>query len=191
MHRILVVSHCILNTASKVTSEDENSMRKETEARKLLLNIITKQNIQLLQLPCPEFIMYGPKRWGHVKDQFNHSFFRTQCREMLLPYILQLKEYASLPDKYQIIAVVAVDGSPSCGYSSTCIGDWGGELCGAASLSEKLSDVKEINEPGVFMEELLLLLQKEQLNIPVKDLSQMAMELADSISSTALDKAFT
>lgn len=71
--RILLVSHCILNNASKVEL-DEAGLAEEYRLRSELMNLIIEKNIQMIQLPCPEFIMYGSQRWGHVKNQFQHPF---------------------------------------------------------------------------------------------------------------------
>ena len=38
-------------------------------------------------------IVYGIKRWGHVKEQFDTLFYREQCREMLRPIVQQTKSY--------------------------------------------------------------------------------------------------
>jgi predicted secreted protein len=171
MDKILVVSHCILNTSSKVVSYNEAEQEEEGRHRRKLLEEVLRNNIQLIQLPCPEFLMYGSKRWGHVKDQFDYPFFRSQCRSMLEPIILQLKEYAAHPDRFQLLGIVAIDHSPSCGYHVTCKGDWGGELGGCPGLENKLGSVVTAPEPGVFMEELIKLLEEAALSIPILDLS--------------------
>ena len=77
MKRLLIVSHCILNTASKVAM-DEKELQEEYELRLTLMTKVMENDIQLLQLPCPEFILYGSRRWGHVKDQFDHPHFRKE-----------------------------------------------------------------------------------------------------------------
>ncbi|MDO7204731.1 hypothetical protein Q5M85_11795 [Paraclostridium bifermentans] len=52
-------------------------------------------------------------------------------------------------------AIIAIDGSPSCGYNKTCSSDnWFGELSGCNNLSEKLNDVKMVSGKGIFIEEL-------------------------------------
>ena len=56
--RILLVSHCILNNASKVEL-DEAGLAEEYRLRSELMNLIIEKNIQMIQLPCPEFIMYA------------------------------------------------------------------------------------------------------------------------------------
>ncbi len=171
MDKILVVSHCILNTSSKVLSYNETEQKTETVYRKRLLEYVIKNQIQLIQLPCPEFLMYGSRRWGHGKEQFDHPFFRKQCRSMLEAVVIQLKEYASNPERFQLMGVVAIDYSPSCGYHATCKGDWGGELGGCPDLQQKINNLSIVQEPGVFMEELIKLLKEAELDIPILDLS--------------------
>lgn len=177
MNQILVVSHCILNHACKVSDSQKDEIRKEKANRNRFMHYVLNHDIQLIQLPCPEFMMYGCRRWGHVKDQFNHPFFRKKCQELLEPLILQLKEYAAYPDRFQILAIVAIDGSPSCGYHLTCTGDWGGEFLDASNLHEKIGNLTMKDEAGVFMEELKKFLEEEQLPVPIKDLSTIVQEL--------------
>ena len=171
MHQILVVSHCILNTASKVISFNEAEQREEAGHRKNLLEYVLQNDIQMIQLPCPELLLYGTKRWGHVKDQFDNPFFRSQCRVMLEPVIQQLQEYALNPERFRLVGIVAIDHSPSCGYHVTCRGDWGGEFSGCPDFEQKLGTVSTASEPGVFMEELNHLLKEAKLSVPILDLS--------------------
>lgn len=125
MKSLLVLSHCILNTASKVM-QDERELAEEYQIRDLLLQLILRKNIQILQLPCPEFVLYGSQRWGHVKNQFQHPYFEKASKEMLEPILLQLEEYDRHPESFSVLGIVSVEGSPSCGYHHTCIGEWKG-----------------------------------------------------------------
>lgn len=178
MKKLLIVSHCILNTASKV-SMDESELAAEYEAKEKLLKLVIQQNIQLFQLPCPEFIMYGSRRWGHVKNQFTHPHFRKECKEMLEPILMQIEEYLTYPEDFQIVGIVSVEGSPSCGYGLTCVGEWGGEL---ATEAEELLAVqrtcKAAEEPGVLMQIL-----EEELKKRAMDVSIMSMEKAIEVLS--------
>ncbi len=177
MQKILVVSHCILNPASKVTGYNEAEAADEEAGRRKLLGYVMENDIRLIQLPCPEMTLYGAARWGHVKEQFMHPYYRRQCRSMLESVILQLKEYLSYPERFQVLAVVAIDGSPSCGYKLTCRGNWGGELTANRELNKKIRDLYMAPEAGVFMEELEKLFAEEDINIPIKDLRAMIEEL--------------
>ena len=152
MKNILAVSHCILNNASKV-AQDEAGLAEEYRQRDRLIAAVMDKGVQLIQLPCPEFMIYGAKRWGHVKDQFDNPFYRNECRRMLEPVVMQLREYSNCPERFRIIGAVSVEGSPSCGAKLTCRGDWGGELC-SETAAELISSVRMEEAPGVFIEEL-------------------------------------
>ena len=66
MQDIIFVSHCVLNIASKVVMYNEAEMAAEEDLRRRFVSKAVSQGVQLVQLPCPEFIMYGSRRWGHV-----------------------------------------------------------------------------------------------------------------------------
>ena len=93
MKQILLVSHCLLNTASKVKGFKEEAMEKEEALRRQFLHAAIDHGVHLIQLPCPEFTLYGPKRWGHTREQFDHPFFREHCRKILSPVLTQMKAY--------------------------------------------------------------------------------------------------
>ena len=158
--KMVAVCHCLLNCNSKV--EGGSIFKGVHSFVKQLIN----DDYGIIQLPCPEMIMYGMKRWGHVKEQFDTLFFRNQCRIMLEPYIRQFSEY--LKCGYSIDSILAIDGSPSCGYNMTCSSDeWSGEMGGCSNLDDKINSLKMINEKGVFIEELEKLLIEYKLDIPI------------------------
>lgn len=144
--KIVLVSHCILNQNSVVHPCAQNM----NDFKKLLVKIIGK-NIGIIQLPCPELSLYGIKRWGHVKDQFNTPHFRKQSKKLIENIIENIIDYKN--NGYEILGVVGVKGSPSCGVTKTCRGDWYGEV-GGLDIERKLDTLEEANEPGIFMETL-------------------------------------
>ena len=56
-----------------------------------------------------------------------------------------------------------MEGSPSCGRSLTCRGDWGGEL----SDLEKVKRLTMEQEMGVFMEEISRMLRERNIQLPI------------------------
>lgn len=174
MKTIMLVSHCILNSAAKVR-QDEAGLREEYALREEFLRRVLAQNVQLIQLPCPEFVMYGTRRWGHVRSQFDHPFYRKTCRELLEPVLLQLQEYASAPEDFRLAALVSVEGSPSCGWGLTCEADWGGELDG-----KKPAPVEMTPRPGVFMEIAAQMLRDNGTPIPICSLREAMNLLGES-----------
>lgn len=168
MQKILFVSHCILNTAAKVVLYEEEAARNEEALRLRFVSEAVKQGIQFVQLPCPEFTLYGACRWGHVSDQFDTPFFREHCRKILHPVILQLEEYAAHPERFEILSIVGVDGSPSCGVDYTCYGDWYGSFEGRKNLDKTLSTGRLGRGKGIFFDEFCKMLKEAGLErIPV------------------------
>ena len=106
MKKIIFVSHCILNTASKVVLYNQEEIDAEENLRIKFLNKAISNGIQIIQLPCPEFTLYGAKRWGHVSNQFDNTFFRKHCRKILEPIIDQLKEYLENEDFFEVLALL-------------------------------------------------------------------------------------
>ena len=168
MKNILCVSHCILNTAAKVR-QDETELAEEYALRRKLLTLVSDKEVDLLQLPCPEFLLYGPRRWGHVKDQFLHFHFLDECRKMLAPVVGQLREYDRCPGDFRILGIVSIEGSPSCGYHLTCrSAGWIGEPAAAGEIPEPVP----AEEPGVMMELLAEMIKKESLVIPIMSMPE-------------------
>lgn len=167
MKKLLVVSHCLLNTASKVM-QNETELEEEYRLKRQLMSLVMEQNVQLLQLPCPEFLLYGSQRWGHVKDQFLHPHFKEACKKMLEPVLMQLEEYLTYPEFFHILGIVSVEGSPSCGYHLTCRGEWRGEIeTGVDEIRRVQNSLVMRDEPGALMEILEHQLKDRNMNIPI------------------------
>lgn len=176
MKKIVFVSHCILNTAAKVVLYNQEEIDAEEALRKKFMREVIDREIQVVQLPCPEFTLYGARRWGHVSDQFDNVFFRSHCRRILTPVMEQLKEYLANEDFFEVLGFVGVDGSPSCGVDYTCKGNWYGSFEGRRNLDETLSDCHLVKRPGVLMDTLMEMLREEGLDKKIKVTSLFAPE---------------
>ncbi len=166
MQDIIFVSHCVLNIASKVVMYNETEMAAEEDLRRRFVSKAVSQGVQLVQLPCPEFIMYGSRRWGHVSEQFDTPFFRSQCRKLLEDYMLQIKEYLS-NDRFRILGIVGIDGSPSCGVDYTCYGTWGGNLSDRDDLGDCIATSRLGTGKGILMDEFSKLLKEQGVEVPM------------------------
>ena len=163
MQKIIFTAHCLLNTASKVVLYNQQEIDAEEKLRRTFIHQAIDNDIQLIQLPCPEFTLYGAKRWGHVSSQFDNVFFRSHCRKLLVPIIEQLKEYLSNNERFEVLGFIGIDGSPSCGVDYTCYGDWYGAFDGREDLSQTLASCHLDKGPGVFIAVLKEMLEEEHL----------------------------
>ncbi len=168
MKKIVFVSHCILNVASKVVMYNKEEMDKEEALRKDFLNKAINNDVQIIQLPCPEFTLYGAKRWGHVSNQFNNVFFKNHCRKILEPIIEQIHEYLNNPEMFELLGIVGIDGSPSCGVDYTCFGNWYGSFEDREDLDQTLASCKFDKGNGVFIEVLRNMLSENKIDDRVK-----------------------
>ena len=168
MKKIIFVSHCILNVASKVVMYNIEDMEKEEDLRKTFLKKAIENDIQLIQLPCPEFTLYGSKRWGHVSNQFDNVFFRKHCRKILEPIIEEIQEYLDNPKMFKILGIVGIDGSPSCGVDYTCYGNWYGSFEKRKDLDKTLSSCKLDKGNGIFIDVLKKMLEENNIKNKVK-----------------------
>ena len=157
MPKIAFISHCLLNNLSKVEAFDNKN--------KVLIKYLLEHNVELIQMPCPEFTLYGGRRFGQVKEQYDTPFFRKHCSILIEPLIQQMEEYKR--NGHQILGFFAIKGSPSCGYLHTVSGPkWLGEI---KDNQELLKDVKLTDGSGVFIEELSKNLPDDILIIEVDE----------------------
>ena len=164
--KILFVSHCFLNDAAKLKHQNLEAQQSERISKRAFLKQILDSDIELIQLPCPEFLLYGSNRWGHAVSQFDTPFFREETERMLEPVLMQIEEYLSSPERFELLGIVGIDGSPSCGVHSTYDGDWGGELTGIPDLTESIQTLRKVKHSGIFMEVFQKLLEERCLNVP-------------------------
>lgn len=176
--KIIILSHCFLNEKSKVKKHVINPPANIGEILKILLD----NEIGMIQLPCPELTCYGLRRWGHVKEQFDTPHYRKHCRKSFEIYLEQIQDY--IKNGYEIIAIVGIEGSPSCGINRTCSGEWGGEFSSNSNLDETLRTIKMIESKGVFIEEIDKILTINDINIPFIDFNKNDIkEFIDKLKS--------
>lgn len=89
-----------------------------------LVDFLRKEGYVVEQLPCPETLHMGIRRWWCTKDLYDNPGFRKHCKRLA-------KTVADLMEHYRgkgyEVAVIGLDGSPSCGVNITGRNPyWGG-----------------------------------------------------------------
>jgi len=158
--KILAVCHCLLNPNAKVmplaTHPGICPALEEPIAR----------GAGLVQLPCPETAFLGLRRWGMTREQYDTPAYRRASREMLRPALDQLWAFADAG--YELLGVVGVDGSPSCGVFLTCEGFHGGEPCGpGADVAAQCRAACMLPGRGVYIDVLAGMLAEYGLTPPL------------------------
>ncbi len=117
--KIILVSHCLLNVNSKV-----EGLAQSTGTVREIVDALLDRDYAIFQMPCPEHILLGIKRWGQSVSQYNNPFYVNYCKKLSKEIIMEVKDY--IDNGYQVKYVIGMDGSPSCGINATSIGDCGG-----------------------------------------------------------------
>lgn len=163
--RILLVSHCLLNSYSSVKGR-----RAPKEMARRLVMAMLEEGVGVFQLPCPEFTYEGPNRWAKSYEQYDTTFFRTHCRDLVEPVRHQVREYVK--DGARILGVIGVGGSPSCGAFHVYEGaDWGGCFDkGPDGSPWQVPGGGKVHGRGVFLEAVAQALLEEGVDVPVLEL---------------------
>lgn len=159
--KVVVLCHCLLNANVKV-----RPLATHAGALALIVTEFAAKGVGLFQLPCPETSFLGLLRWGMSSEQYDHPVFRRHCRNILGPSLDQLE--ALRRDGCQLLGVVGVDGSPSCGMFATCTGFRGGEISAPSTdLRAQVGNLSTSPGQGVFMHEFLGMLTERGISIPL------------------------
>ena len=148
--RIALIPHCILNQNSIVPG-----LARRPSMVKEVIDILDRYGIGIIQLPCPETLYLGLRRFWQVKEQYSCQGFRLFCRRLVRQVVNYVAEYRRCG--YDLVLVLGIAGSPSCGiYETTSSNSWFGNPISATSK-------ERVRGSGVFMEELLTTLRKLDL----------------------------
>jgi len=142
MQEIQVIAHCLINPEVQLKGLKSHSCPDITGS--------------IIQLPCPEVIYLGPKRWEITSEQLDIPNYRRFCRRILRPAVDTIQ---MLYEAGHSIRLVGVKGSPSCGTLTTSVGMEGGRLCKAGH--------SHIQGQGVFFQEVIRELEKRNIKFNV------------------------
>ena len=147
--KIAVVCHCLLNANAKVEGLSQYAGVHP------LIGRLAEHDIGVIQMPCAEMTALGMKRWGQTREQYESVAFTQHCRRLAEDTAAQVCEFARCG--YEIVGVIGVDGSPTCGVTQSASGDWGGEYA-PENWGDAVRDIQSAPRPGIHVEILMELL---------------------------------
>lgn len=154
--KIVIVSHCIINQNAKL-----EGLALRQGVIKEILDLIIKSGCGILQMPCPEILYEGIRRFDKSYEQYDVSCFIDLCNNIVKNIMDQIENY--LKWNYKIIAILAIDGSPSCGFNLTqSAPEWRGLVAGI-----NWQKVRYVNKPGVLFKILIKEMEKRKIQIPI------------------------
>ncbi len=154
--KVIVVSHCVINQNAKL-----EGIAGWPGIIKEVMDKIMQSGCGILQIPCPEMIYEGIGRFDKSIEQYDCKGFRDICNDIALEVVDQIENY--LKWGYQVPAILAIDGSPSCGYNLTqSAPEWRGLVA-----EQSWKKVRYINKPGILMEILSEQLAEKNIQLPI------------------------
>lgn len=154
--KVVVVTHCVLNQNAKL----EGIAGWPGVINEVLLKI-TEAGCGILQIPCPEMLYEGIGRFDKSIEQYDNKAFRDLCTRISEEVIDQIENY--LDWGYTVPAILAIDGSPSCGFNlAQSAPEWRGLVA-----EQNWKKVRYIEQPGILMEIFAKKLKEKELNIPI------------------------
>lgn len=113
--KIVVVAHCILNQNSRV-----QGLAYYAGMITEIVDALRKYGIGIIQMPCPELTYAGLPRARETKEQYDTLAFRRHCRRIASSTAHQVEEYVR--NGYKVLAILGVEGSPTCGVGEAVSG---------------------------------------------------------------------
>lgn len=152
--QILVLSHCILNRATRWWQKGK-PLGDNRGLNLQILSLLSELKIGVIQLPCPEFTFCGNPRPPRTRDEYlSLPRFQQHCKRLAdetSKYLKSIIENAREPS-VKILAIVGVERSPTCGVKCTSTG--------------RGVNKRYVEEKGIFIELLGESLRKRGLEIP-------------------------
>lgn len=165
---VAVVAHCLLNQNTVV--KPLASHRGTVES---LIELLVRLGYGIVQLPCPEAVYAGMRRWWMSREQYDNPGYRAYAERVLEYYVDLIEELTRDGCRYILIGV---EGSPSCALELTTSNkEWEGE----PRIDQCANSIK-INMPGVFMDLLLKKIRERGLPEPLLTLDINHREAAES-----------
>lgn len=116
--RVVLVSHCVLNQSVRARWGSGEASRKKA----MLVDVVDalrELGVGIIQMECPELRLYGNPRQPGTKDDYDTPEFRRICSKIAVWACNLIMEPTTEDARVDLIAVLGVEGSPSCGVGRT------------------------------------------------------------------------
>jgi len=143
--KVVFLAHCFLNINPRFPQGCAFA-----GANVPVVNTLLKHDLGIIQMPCPEFLCLGLEKelYGEVPA----SELRECFRDLATGVVDQIQAYLKLG--YEISGIIGMNPSPSCGVEVSK---------GKGTMLGLDRDTSEIEEPGLFIEEVMRLAEQRGL----------------------------
>ncbi len=149
--KVLALSHCLLNKSIRWW-QNNKSIEKNRGLATQLIEFVSRLNVGIIQLPCPEFTHCGNPRPPRTKDEYEMlPGFMEHCNKLARLTVEQIKTLVTMSrrPRIEILAVIGVKRSPSCAVNSAI---------------RRIFSNKNVEEEGLFIGILRREMLRENLN---------------------------
>lgn len=106
--KVILIAQCLINPYCRVHILGQNF-----ELTHELMDYLTKQRVGIIQYLCPETTAMGLMRNPQGRQQYDNTFFREHCKEVLKAPLLMVEEF--LRNNYSLVGFIGLANSPTCG----------------------------------------------------------------------------
>jgi predicted secreted protein len=154
--KVVVTSHCVLNQNAKL-----EGLAGWPGVIAEVADLLRASGCGILQMGCPEMLYEGIGRFDKSVEQYRCPAFEAVCDTIIKDTLDQIENY--LRWDYSVRAILAIDGSPSCGSNlSQSAPEWRGMVAGM-----DWKPVRYAEGPGVLMERLAAAMADRGLSVPI------------------------
>ncbi len=143
--KVIFLVHCIINSNSISLGSKTPSIWPAMIDE--IVELLMKNKVGIIQLPCPEQAVFGLVRNGTSKVQIDTPVFREYCRKLAKSTIDLIEEY--IKNGFKVVGFLGKRGSPTCSV---------------------------LNEKGILIEELINAMNKRKIKIPLMDFERTEVE---------------
>jgi predicted secreted protein len=155
--RVVMVSHCILNQSTRARWGGGGA-RRDTGILRNVLEMLMDEGVGVVQIDCPEFSLFGNPRRPRTKEGYDTPEFREVCGQIAGRVCDRIVAFQKTgPMGVEVVAVLGVEGSPSCGVGRT----------------PRIIDDEGVDapEPGLLMETLMDEMRRMEIETPIMGMS--------------------
>lgn len=110
--KVMFVANCVPNRSATTSTTQPPAIRD-------VVRLAREQDVEVVQMPCPERSCYYARRWGGVMRDFDTPAFRRRCQIFAEQILDQAQAHQA--GGREVVGLVMRDGSPTCGVTRACV----------------------------------------------------------------------
>ncbi len=131
--QVILIANCLVNPYCRVHILGQNFPLSEE-----LTSYLMSRKVGIIQYICPETTAMGLMRNPQGRQQYDNTFFRTHCKELIKTPMLMVEEFEK--NGYKICGYIGVQNSPTCSVN------WGKHKVNRYGTESSIPDEVNLSE---------------------------------------------